>query len=146
MSDIASLKTAVAEKLAFLPVGGDTIPLGVPMYWSVNSAKTDAEKLAAKEFLSWLYTSDEGKDIIVNKFLFVPPFTGYDNFPAKDALGRDIMKFQKDGKTTPWVFMGYPTNWGQQVLGVNIQKYLSGELTWDKVISESQAKWAEARK
>jgi len=143
---VNAIDPKVAENLAFLPIDGDSLPLGVPMYWSINKSKTDLEKQASKDFLNWLYTSDEGKDIVVNKFLAVPAFTGYDNFPAKDALGRDIMKFQKDGKTTPWVFMGYPTNWGQQILGVNIQKYVGGAMTWDKVISESQAKWAEDRK
>jgi raffinose/stachyose/melibiose transport system substrate-binding protein len=144
--DVNNVDPAVAENLAFLPVGGDSIPLGVPMYWAVNKGKADAEKQAAKDFLNWLYTSDEGKDIVVNKFFFIPPFTGFDNYPAKDALGRDIMRYQAEGKTTSWVFMGYPTAWGMDILGVNIQKYLAGEMTWDKVISESQAKWAEARK
>lgn len=143
---VKGIDEAVAENLAFLPVGGDSIPLGVPMYWSINKTKSDTERQAAKDFLNWLYTSDEGKDIVVNKFAFIPPFTGYEKFPAQDSLGRDIMKYQQEGKTTPWIFMGYPTNWGQQVLGVNIQKYLAGDMTWEQVISDSQTKWAEDRK
>ncbi len=143
--DVNNVEPAVAENLAFLPVGGDSIPLGVPMYWSINKTRPDAERQAAKDFLNWLYTSDEGKDIIVNKFFFIPPFTGYENFPAKDALGRDIMRYQAEGKTTSWVFMGYPTNWGMQVLGVNIQKYIAGEMSWDDLVADSKVKWAEAR-
>lgn len=144
--DVNNVDPAVAENLAFLPVGGDSIPLGVPMYWAVNTTRPDAEKQAAKDFLNWLYTSDEGKDIVVNKFFFIPPFTGYENYPAKDALGRDIMRYQSEGKTTSWVFMGYPTAWGMDVLGVNIQKYLGGQMAWEEVIADAQTKWAEARK
>ena len=144
--DVNNVDPAVAENLAFLPVGGDSIPLGVPMYWAVNTTRPDAEKQAAKDFLNWLYTSDEGKDIVVNKFFFIPPFTGYENYPAKDALGRDIMRYQSEGKTTSWVFMGYPTAWGMDVLGVSIQKYLGGQMAWEEVIADAQTKWAEARK
>jgi raffinose/stachyose/melibiose transport system substrate-binding protein len=144
--DVNNVDPAVAENLAFLPVGGDSIPLGVPMYWAVNTTRPDAEKQAAKDFLNWLYTSDEGKDIVVNKFFFIPPFTGYENYPAKDALGRDIMRYQSEGRTTSWVFMGYPTAWGMDVLGVNIQKYLGGQMAWEEVITDAQTKWAEARK
>ncbi len=142
---VKNVDPAVADKLGFLPVPGDSIPLGVPMYWAVNSQKSDAEKQAAKDFLNWLYTSEEGKDIIVNKFFFVPPFTGYDNYPAQDALGKAIMEYQAAGKTTPWVFMGYPTSWGEQVLGVNLQKYIGGESSWDEAIKASQDAWKESR-
>lgn len=144
--EVANIDSAVAENLGFLPVGGDSIPLGVPMYWAVNSTQPDAEKAAAKDFLNWLYTSEEGKNIVVNEFFFIPPFTGYDNYPAADALGRAIMEYQASGKTTPWVFMGYPTAWGEETLGANIQKYLGGEMTWEQVIDDAKAKWAEARK
>ncbi len=144
--DVKNVDEQVAENLGFLPVGGDSIPLGVPMYWAINTTQPDAEKAAAKDFLNWLYTSEEGKNIVVNEFFFVPPFTGYENYPAQDALGKEIMRFQAEGKTTPWVFMGYPTAWGEDVLGINIQKYVAGELSWEEVIEEAKAKWIEARK
>ncbi len=144
--DVKNVDENVAENLGFLPVGGDSIPLGVPMYWAINSTQPDVEKAAAKDFLNWLYSSDEGKNIVVNEFFFVPPFTGYDNFPAQDALGKEIMRFQAEGKTTPWVFMGYPTAWGEDTLGINLQKYVAGELSWEEVIEDAKAKWIEARK
>ena len=55
------------------------------------------------------------------------------------------MEYQAAGKTTPWVFMGYPTSWGEQVLGVNLQKYIGGESSWDEAIKASQDAWKEAR-
>ena len=38
----------------------------------VNSNKSDDEKKAAKDFLNWLYTSDEGKKIIIEDCGFIP--------------------------------------------------------------------------
>lgn len=140
----------VAEKLDILPIpleGGkeDSIPVGVPMHWVVNKDSDDAVKDAAKDFLNWLYTSEKGKDYVVNEFHFIPPLTGYEDLEVEDSLGRAVSRYAEAGKTTPWVFMGYPTAWGMEGLGNNIQKYLSGEFTWEQVISESQAQWKEMR-
>ena len=147
---INAIDPEVANNLDFLPmpiVGAreDSIPVGVPMYWSVNSEADDADKAAAKAFINWLYMSETGKDIVVNKFFFIPPLKGYDNYPVADPLGQAIVRFASEGKTIPWVFMGYPSDWGMGVLGAKMQAYYAGEMTWDEVISESQAEWASAR-
>ena len=42
--------------------------------------------------------------------------------------------------------MGYPSGWGMDKLGSNVQKYVSGEMTWDKLVEEAKTTWAEARK
>lgn len=148
---VKNIDEAVANNLDILPmpVKGakeDAIPVGVPMYWAVNNKGSDGEKAAAKDFLNWLYTSDKGKDFIVNKFFFIPPLKGYENYEPKDALGRAVKKYAEAGKTMPWVFMGYPTGWGMNILGTEIQKYLSGEIKWEDVIKNSQSQWEEMRK
>ncbi len=148
--DVASVDPNIAENLGILPIPvqgvvEDSIPIGVPMYWAINKDAPDAAKQEAKNFLNWLYQSDEGKNIIVNDFNFIPPFTNYDGVEPQDSLGRAVKKYSDSGKTTPWVFMGYPTDWGQNVLGTKIQGYLDGTATWDQVISESQKAWTETR-
>lgn len=148
---VAKIDENVAQNLGILPmpvVGGkeDSIPVGVPMYWAVNKGANDADKAAAKDFLNWLYTSKEGKEIVVNKFFFIPPLKGFDGLDPKDSLGMAIKQYAEAGKTVPWVFMGYPTGWGQDVLGSELQKYFSGDKTWDEVIKTAQDKWAEMRK
>ncbi|MBN2617754.1 MAG: carbohydrate ABC transporter substrate-binding protein [Spirochaetales bacterium] len=148
---VSAVDKEVADNLGFLPmpiVGAkeDSIAVGVPMHWSINSKAEAADKAAAKDFLNWLYTSEAGKDIVVNKFFFIPPLKGYDAYPVKDALGQSIMAFAAQGKTVPWVFMGYPTDWGMSTLGVKIQAYYAGELTWDKVVAESKTEWELSRK
>lgn len=147
---VKNVDEAVADKLGFLPlpvkgVREDSIAIGVPMYWAVNSGAPDADREAAKDFLNWLYTSDFGKDTVVNKFFFIPPLNGYGDIQPADPLAQDILRYGSEGRTMPWVFMGYPTDWGMGVLGEQIQKYYAGEATWEEVVETVKAKWTEMR-
>jgi raffinose/stachyose/melibiose transport system substrate-binding protein len=131
-----------------IPVEGykeDSIPVGVPMYWAVNSNKDEKEVAAAKEFLDWLYTSEEGKTAVIEDFKFIPAYDGFDAGKISDPLAKEIYQYSQDGKTLAWTFMGYPTGWGQEKLGVNIQKYVSGEMKWDELVEESSKAWSDAR-
>jgi raffinose/stachyose/melibiose transport system substrate-binding protein len=131
-----------------IPVEGykeDCIPVGVPMYWGVNSNKDKKTVAEAKKFIDWLYTSDEGKKTVINDFKFIPAYTGYDASQIKDPISKEIYKYAQDGKTIGWTFMGYPTNWGMNVLGTQIQKYLSKETTWNDVVKTAQQSWADSR-
>lgn len=58
-------------------VAEDKLPVGVPMYWAVNTPKDDATKAAAKDFLNYVYTW-LGKDYVINKFKFIPAYKGFD--------------------------------------------------------------------
>lgn len=150
---VAGIDEELAQNIGFVPVAIDgvsdgKIPVGVPMYWAVNSKKTDDEKKAAKAFLNWLYTSDKGKEMIIKEFKFIPAFKGYegDNLKPADPLAADILNFSNAGNTLPWVFMGYPTGFGQKQLGADMQKYIAGELTWEKLVENAKANWETARK
>lgn len=131
-----------------IPVEGyqeDSIPVGVPMYWGVNSNKDEEVIKEAKAFLDWMYTSEEGKEAVLTEFKFIPAYKGYDVSKISDPLSQAVYEYATAGKTIGWAFMGYPTGWGQNELGVNIQKYLSDEAEWEEVISDSQATWEKNR-
>ncbi|WP_411954265.1 ABC transporter substrate-binding protein [Alkalibacillus sp. S2W] len=131
-----------------IPVEGyeeNALPVGVPMYWAVNSNKDDDEVQASKDFLDWLYTSESGKEAVVNDFNFLPAYEGYNAEDVSDPLSRTIYEYSEDEQTIGWVFMGYPTGWGEDQLGANIQKYLSDEASWDEIISETQKAWETSR-
>lgn len=147
---VKGVDSEVADNLDILPIPvigakENAIPVGVPMHWSINKGAGDAEKEAAKDFLNWLYTSDTGKDFIVNKFYFIPPLKGFENLEPQDSLGKAVKRYAEAGNTIPWVFMGYPTGWGMEILGSNIQKYLDGSFTWEEVVTDSNAKWSDMR-
>ena len=141
----------VAQKLDIIPlplkgVSEGNTPIGVPMYWAVNSQCDENTKKIAKDFLNWLYQSEEGMKIVVNDFGFIPPFTNYgDNLPS-DPLGQAVSRAANAGTVAPWVFNGCPTSWAENVLGAEIQAYLAGQKTWDDVVATAQQSWADARK
>lgn len=149
---VNGIDAELSENIGILPipvdgVKEDCLPVGVPMYWAVNSTKTDAEKKAAKDFLNWLNTSEAGKKMIIEDFKFIPAYKGYDSdeLQPSDPLAKTIAKYASEGKTMPWVFMGYPTGWGEEKLGGFLQKYFAGEMTWEQVIKTAQDSWKEAR-
>lgn len=150
---VSGVDKNVADNMGLLPMPiegakEDSVPVGVPMYWSVNSKKDSNTKKAAKAFLNWLYTSDEGKKMIIQDFKFIPALKGYDSSELQpvDPISKELTQYEKNGKTMTWVFMGYPTGWGQNKLGADIQKYTAGEMTWDKLVEDAKATWADARK
>lgn len=148
---IAEVDEAVAQKLDIIPlplkgVSEGNTPIGVPMYWAVNSQCDENTQAIAKDFLNWLYQSEEGMKIVVGDFGFIPPFTNYgDNLPS-DPLGQAVSKAANAGTVAPWVFNGCPTSWAENVLGAEIQAYLGGEKTWDEAIETAKQEWANARK
>ncbi|SHI48043.1 raffinose/stachyose/melibiose transport system substrate-binding protein [Clostridium cavendishii DSM 21758] len=150
---IDGVDKTLSQNVGILPMPLDkvkegAIPVGVPMYWAINSKKDDDTKKEAKKFLNWLYTSDKGKEMIIKDFKFIPAFKGYDseNLQPADPLAKEVLRYAKEGKTMPWVFMGYPTGWGMDKLGVDIQKYIAGDMTWDALVQDAKKTWQEARK
>ena len=53
--------------------------------------------------------------MIINDFNFIPAFKGYesDELQPKDPLSAEVLNYANNGKTMPWVFMGYPSGWGE---------------------------------
>lgn len=147
---IAGVNSDLAGKIGFIPLSveggvGDSIPVGVPMYWGVNKQLDEDVVAEAKKFLNWMYTSETGKRYVLEEFKFIPAYQGYDVSKISDPLARDILDFSARGKTLPWVFMGYPTGWGQNVLGVDIQKYVADKMSWDELIAHTTEEWEDAR-
>ena len=140
-----------ANDIGLLPIPvegyeGDSIPVGIPMYWGVNSNADEEVVEESKKFLDWLYTSDTGKETVLNDFKFIPAYEGYDSSKISDPLSKAVYEFAEQGKTIGWTFMGYPTGWGQDELGVQIQKYLSDQASWEEVLDATKASWESSRK
>ncbi|MCJ1909898.1 ABC transporter substrate-binding protein [Planococcus ruber] len=131
-----------------IPVDGyeeGGLPVGVPMYWGVNSNQDEEVVEASKDFLNWLYTSDAGKKAVLEDFKFIPAYEGYDTTKITDPMSKAIYEAAESGNTIGWVFMGYPTGWGEDVLGANIQKYLSDEADWEEVVDSAKEAWETER-
>lgn len=150
--EIAKISEDVATNLTLIPmpIGGENQDAAMvsilSQYWVVNKQANDAEKQAAKDFLNWLYQSDEGKDIVVNSFGFIPVFDNYGDMMPSDPLSKAVVQLSKDGKVVNAVFKGTPDGWGQNTFGAAVQAYISGDKTWEEVVKTAQDGWAEAKK
>jgi len=132
-----------------VPVEGfeGKIPAGVPMFWAVNGKSDPKVVQASKDFLDWVYTSETGKTAVLEDFKFIPAYKGYDASKISDPLSQKIYEYAEAGETIEgWVYQAAPTGWNQETLGVNMQKYLSGAMEWDEVISQARSKWEAERK
>lgn len=137
------------NKIGILPIPVEghegSLPIGIPNYWAVNSNSDEEVIQASKDFLDWLNTSETGKEAVLNDFKFIPAYEGYDTAKISDPISKEIYEYASAGKTIGWVFLGYPNAWGDD-LGANMQKYLSGEMSWEELEADSIKKWEEKRK
>lgn len=145
---IAIINPELSANLGFLPLSSlgmdtDKIMVSSPMYWAVNNKASDKEKEASLKFLNWLYTSDVGKDYIIHRLAYVPPYSGFESpdLQSKNPLWQDINRYVKSNRTIDWVFSSYPKDWGMMTLGKYISSYIDGNMNWDSVISESKKAW-----
>ncbi|MBF4692534.1 ABC transporter substrate-binding protein [Fusibacter ferrireducens] len=148
--EVKSISPEVYENLDFLPlplkgVKEDSIAVGVPAYWCVNKNADEATKKAAKDFMNWLYQSDEGKSIVVNQLGYIPAFKNYDGVEITDPLSASIQRYVREGKTMPWVFGGFPSGYEGQSAS-DIQAYIGGETTWDECIQALKDDWKALKK
>ncbi|WP_425435172.1 ABC transporter substrate-binding protein [Oceanobacillus rekensis] len=123
----------------------DHLPVGVPQYWVVNKNASEEQQQAAKDFLDWMYTSDIGKDFVLNEFKFVPAYEGYDSEKIADPLSKVVYDYSSEGKTIGWTFMSTPVGWNEDVLAANFQRYISGDMEWQEVLDEAKAAWEKSR-
>ncbi len=141
-------QTFAEDNLGILPIPVEghegKLPVGVPNYWVVNDNKDDEVVEASKDFLNWMYTSEEGKEIVLNDLNFIPAYEGFDTSEIADPLSREIYEYSSKGYTIDWVFVGFPTPWTDS-LGANMQEYIDGGKTWEEVIEDSRREWEGMR-
>ncbi|WP_226037764.1 ABC transporter substrate-binding protein [Aquibacillus saliphilus] len=130
-----------------IPVEGfeGKIPVGVPNNWVVNNNSSDEVIQASKDFLDWMYTSDTGKEFVLNEFKFIPAYEGFDTTKIADPLSQEIYEYASEGNTLGWVFMGTPLAWNEEKLAVRMQKYLSGDLAWEELETQAITEWENSR-
>lgn len=133
--------------IAFLPIpisddatwGNDSIPVGVPNFWCVNSHSTPAEKEAAKLFLDYYASSEDGAQLLADSN-FIAAFKNVKNQPSDD-LAASILDYSAKGKTIPWTWFLFPTGMMDPAVKEAIQKYYTGEFTKDEFLKYLDEQW-----
>lgn len=123
----------------------DHLPVGVPQYWVVNKNSSDEQIQAAKDFLDWMYTSDTGKDFVLDEFKFIPAYEGYDADRIADPLSQIVYQYSVEGKTIGWTFMATPVGWNEDILATEFQKYLAEDISWEDALATSKDEWEKTR-
>ncbi|MFC4737913.1 ABC transporter substrate-binding protein [Bacillus daqingensis] len=129
-----------------IPLEGEEgkLPVGVPNYWVINNEAEPEVIDAAKDFFNWMYASEEGIEIVQEQLNFIPAHENFDPEAIASSLSRDIYEHALDEQTIGWVFLGYPTAWGDD-LGAHVQEYLAGERSWEEVLEEAAQDWESRR-
>lgn len=148
--ELKGIDETVANKMGMLPLPikgakEDCIPVGISIKWCINSQSNEKVKEASKEFLSWLFQSDEGKKIVVDDFGFVPAFDNYDGVEISDPLSKEVKRYIDEGKTTPWVMDGFPSGYETKA-AADFQGYFSGEYTFDEMVEHLKADFKDLKK
>lgn len=138
------------EKLGMLPVYGENdtegkIIAGAPFYVGINKNLDETVVEEAKNFLDWMYTSEEGKEMITGDLAFVPAQEGYDPADISDPVSSDLYQSLLDGETGAMTHKQYPDGWFQQVLYPEFQKYLNGDQTWEEFEENTARAFTEMR-
>lgn len=124
----------------------DKLMVDVPTNWVVHNEAPEADKKAAKDFLNWMVSSEEGKTAIVKEFKYIPAFKTIDA-KAEDIgpLGAELQKYSKENKTYTWQFMKYPDGAGQE-FGATLQAYVGAQKSKEEAMEALDATWAKLKK
>ena len=115
-SQIEGVKGNVVEsdKIKYLPIytGMKVDPqqglcIGTENFYAVNKKASAEDQKATVDFVYWLYSSEKGKDYVINKLGFISPFDTFTEFEKpKDPLAVEVLHWMKksDITTIPWYF------------------------------------------
>lgn len=123
--------------------GNQHISIGVPNTWAIDAAQsTPEEQAGAKDFLTWLYTDEQGQDYYYNVMKYIP-ITDNATVDIDDEFTKGLVKFIEDGKGLEWMNAKYPAT-AFPTMGASLQKYLADELDREGLAKEIEEYWQSA--
>ena len=143
----AHATTEIGDTLTFIPIKfgatddeilsgltqeqmNTSIPVFVPMYWTIDAKCADEEKDKAEAFLAWLYTSDEGIDFVKNQMSMIPWNADPNETSAGYSLGDSILSYMAEGKTITNAYAGAPAGWATNTLGLYMLENYVNKAEW----------------
>lgn len=123
------------------------LAIGTENFWAINSQASAADIQATKDFISWLISSDEGKDYMVNSLGNTAPFTTFaDDEKPQDPLAVSMLSSMESGKTAvPWAFTAFPSQQFKDDVGDALLQYAGDSMTWDDVVDTVITRWSEEK-
>lgn len=139
------------DKIKFMPMymglpNEENVGLnvGTENYLAVNNKASEEDQQATRDFLTWLFLSERGKELVVNDLSFIAPFTNYspEDVPD-DPLARQVQAALSDTETEaiPWDFQFSPNQQFRDLYGQNLAQYAIGNMSWDDVVAKLKVDW-----
>ncbi|WP_322906386.1 ABC transporter substrate-binding protein [Paenibacillus campi] len=105
-----------------------------------NSGSSPEQQAAAKKFIEWLVTSDEGQKAIVADMGLALPYKNV-KVQSTNAISNAVSKYVDEGKTINIGVINYlPQDYWAKT-GASMQKYLVNVINRQGLIDEVQAYW-----
>ena len=146
--------TVEEANVKFMPIytgvsGEDTqgLCIGTENFWCINSQADAADIKATEDFVAWLISSDEGKNIMVNTLGNAAPFSTFtDAEKPNDPLAKEMYASMESGKTSvSWNFTIFPSQDFKDDFGAALLEYCNGNMEWDAVKDTVVTRWAEEK-
>jgi len=145
-SMLADYKDINISMTPFPIAGNDKLEVGVPAGWVINNQASQEQIAAANAFLEWLYTSETGKNTILNDFGFIPAVTTIT--PTNlDPLSQAVYDATQAGKTLPRALNYFP-----QGIIINdlaplaSEFFLNPKMTGEQFLDKLREVWVKAAK
>lgn len=122
--------------------------IGTENYLAVNKNAAEADRKASIAFLEWLFSSETGKDYVVNKLNFISPFNTFkDDEKPDDPLAKEIFRWmEKDVNNLEWAFNSFPSQQFKEDFGNAMLEYSQGKKDWKHVETTFKNSWKSERK
>ncbi len=131
--------------IAAVPLcGNNKVSVSVPAAWYINDDATAEEKEAAKKFLEWLYTSETGKDYLMNKFGFVPVVEGMTS-ENLDPISTAVSAAAAAGNTIPWSLSNWPAGISSSLAPI-VAEFFVSEMTGEELVNKLNEAFVKAAK
>lgn len=118
--------------------------IGTENFYAVNKKASAEDQKATVDFVYWLYSSEKGKDYVINKLGFISPFDTFTEFEKpKDPLAVEVLHWMKksDITTIPWYFTLFPSQVFKEDFGSDLLRYAQGSEKWATVTDNVIADW-----
>ncbi len=147
--------TTKMEDVKFMPiytgVDGEEnqgVCIGTESYYCINSQVSQEKQQASLDFLTWLFSSEEGKKVVSEEFGFITPFNTFDaDEIPQDNLSQEIIKYstqsEPDTYYPEWVHIIYPSEAFKNDVGSSLLEYVQDQKTWDEVVQDVINSWSE---
>lgn len=144
-----------AENVKYLPIyiGAEGeekqgLCIGTENYLAINKNASEEDRNASIAFLEWLFSSETGKDYVVNKLKFISPFNTFkDDEKPEDPLAKEILRWmEKDVVNLEWTFNSFPSQQFKDDFGNAMLEYVQGSKSWKDVEATFRNSWKSERK